>query len=111
MPTRLRLGASLDAVRAFFPGEDRFGVVVQADLQQTVTEFDDLEAYVGAETSLRGILYVRGGYAWSAAGRKGAALGIGLRYDRLIVDLGRAFNDFSGFDSDSPFQLTVGFGF
>ena len=111
MPTRLRIGASLDAVRAFFPGEDRFGVVVQADLQQTVTEFDDLETYLGAEASLRGILYVRGGYAWSAAGRKGAALGIGLRYDRLIVDLGRAFDDFSGFDSDSPFQLTVGFGF
>lgn len=111
MPTRLRIGASLDAVRAFFPGEDRFGVVVQADLQQTVTEFDDFETYLGAEASLRGILYVRGGYAWSAAGRQGAALGIGLRYDRLIVDLGRAFNDFSGFDSDSPFQLTVGFGF
>ena len=111
MPTRLRLGASLDAVRAFFPDEDRFGVVVQADLQQTVTEFDDLETYLGAEASLRGILYVRGGYAWSAAGRQGAALGIGLRYDRLIVDLGRAFSDFSGFDSDSPFQLTVGFGF
>ena len=111
MPTRLRLGASLDAVSAFFPGEDRFGVVVQGDLQQTVTEFDDLEAYLGAEASLRGILYVRGGYAWSAAGRQGAALGIGLRYDRLMIDLGRAFNDFSGFDSDSPFQLTVGFGF
>ena len=111
MPTRLRLGASLDAVRAFFQGEDRFGVVVQADLQQTVTEFDDLEAYLGAEASLRGILYIRGGYAWSTAGRQGAALGIGLRYDRLIVDLGRAFNDFSGFDSDSPFQLTLGFGF
>jgi hypothetical protein len=111
MPTRLRLGASLDAVRAFFQGEDRFGVVVQVDLQQTVTEFDDLEAYLGAEASLRGVLYVRGGYAWSTAGRQGAALGIGLRYDRLIVDLGRAFNDFSGFDSDSPFQLTLGFGF
>jgi len=111
MPTRLRLGASLDAIRAFFPGEDRFGVVLQTDLQQTVTEFDDLEAYLGAEASLRGILYIRGGYAWSAAGRRGAALGIGLRYDRLIVDLGRAFNDFSGFDSDSPFQLSLGFGF
>ena len=111
MPTRLRLGASLDAIRAFLPDEDRFGVVLQADLQQTVTEFDDLEAYLGAEASLRGILYIRGGYAWSAAGRRGAALGIGLRYDRLIVDLGRAFSDFSGFDSDSPFQLSLSFGF
>jgi hypothetical protein len=111
MPTRLRLGASLDAIRAFVPGEDRFGISLQADFQQTVTEFDDLEAYLGVEASLRGILYIRGGYAWSAAGRKGAALGIGLRYDRLIVDLGRAFDDFSGFDSDSPFQLSLAFEF
>jgi hypothetical protein len=111
MPTRLRFGASLDAIRAFVPGEERFGISLQADFQQTVTEFDDLEAYLGAEASLRGILYIRGGYAWSAAGRKGAALGIGLRYDRLIVDLGRAFDDFSGFDSDSPFQLSLAFEF
>jgi hypothetical protein len=76
-----------------------------------VTEFDDLEGYVGAEASLRGILYLRGGYAWTSAGRQGPALGIGLRYDRLRVDLGRAFNDFSGFDSDSPFQLSLAFGF
>ncbi len=111
MPTRFRLGAALDATRAFIPEEGRFSIVLQADLEQTVTEFDDLEAHLGLEASLRGILYLRGGYAWTAAGRRGAALGIGLRYDRLVVDLGRAFNDFSDFDSDSPFQLSLSFGF
>ena len=111
MPTRLRLGAALDATRAFLPGEEGFGIVLQADLEQTVTEFDDLEARIGLEASLRGILYVRGGYAWTTAGRRGPALGIGLRYDRLVVDLGRAFNDFSDFDTDSPFQLSLSFGF
>ncbi len=111
MPARLRVGASLDAMRAFLPDEHRFGVVIQADIQQTVSEFDDLEGYLGAEASLRSILYVRGGYAWTAAGRRGPALGIGLRYDRLLFDLGRAFNDFSGFDSDSPFQLSLAFRF
>lgn len=111
MPSRLRVGASFDAIHAFLPEEQRFSVVLQADVQQTVTEFDDLEGYVGAEASLRGILYLRGGYAWTSAGRQGPALGIGLRYDRFRVDLGRAFNDFSGFDSDSPFQLSLAFGF
>ena len=111
MPARLRVGASLDAMRAFLPDEHRFGVVIQADIQQTVSEFDDLEGYLGAEASLRSILYVRGGYAWTAAGRRGPALGIGLRYDRLLFDLGRAFDDFSGFDSDSPFQLSLAFRF
>jgi hypothetical protein len=111
MPARLRLGASLDVTRAFLPREDRFGLAVQGDLQQTVTEFDDLEAYLGAEASLRGILYIRGGYAWTAEGRRGAALGMGLRYRRILVDVGRAFDDFSSFDSDSPFQLSLAFGF
>ena len=111
MPARLRAGASLDVVRAFFPDEQRFGIVVQADLQQTVSEFDDLDGYLGTEASLRGILYLRGGYAWTATGRQGPTLGIGLRHDRLVVDLARAFNDFSGFDSDSPFQLSLAFKF
>jgi len=111
MPSRVRVGASLNAVEAFKPDESRFGFLLQADLQQTVTEFDDLEGYLGAEASLRGILYLRGGYAWTAAGRRGAALGVGLRYDRLVVDLGHSFDDFSGFDSDSPFQLSLAFGF
>ena len=111
MPTRLRLGASLEVLRAFAPAEERFTLTIQGDIQQTVAEFDDLDGYLGAEASLRGILYLRGGYAWTAAGRQGASLGIGLRYDRLLVDLGRSFNDFSGFDSDTPFQLSIGFGF
>ena len=111
MPSRLRVGASLDAIHALLPEEQRFSLVLQVDVQQTVTEFDDLEGYLGAEASLRGILYLRGGYAWTSAGRQGPALGIGLRYDRLSFDLGRAFNDFSGFDSDSPFQLSLAFGF
>lgn len=111
MPTRLRLGASFDATRAFLPEEERFRFVIQGDLQETVTEFDDLEGFLGAEASLRGILYVRGGYAWTAPGRRGAALGVGLRYDRLVLDIGRAFDDFSDFDSDAPFQLSIAFGF
>jgi hypothetical protein len=111
MPSRLRVGASLDAIGAFLPEEQRFSLILQADVQETVTEFDDLEGYLGAEASLRGILYLRGGYAWTSEGRQGPTLGIGLRYDRLRVDLGRAFNDFSGFDSDFPFQLSLAFGF
>lgn len=111
MPTRLRVGASFAVLESLAPAEERFALTIQGDLQQTVAEFDDLEGYLGAEASLRGILFLRGGYAWTSAGRKGASLGIGLRYDRLLVDLGRSFNDFSNFDSDTPFQLSVGFGF
>jgi hypothetical protein len=109
MPTRLRVGASLDLTSAFMPAEDRFGVSLHTDLQQTVSEFDDLDIHVGAEISLREILFVRGGYAWAATGRTGPSLGLGVRYDRLVVDLGRAFDDFASFTSGTPFQLSVAF--
>jgi hypothetical protein len=111
MPTRLRLGAGFDVTGSLMPEEERFGVLLQGDMQQTVSEFDDLEGYLGTEFSLRRILYLRAGYAWASAGRSGLALGIGLRYDRLALDMGRAFDDFAGFDSDSPFQLSLAFLF
>lgn len=109
MPARVRIGVAVDVTQAFLRTEERFGIAVEADLQQTVTEFDDLDAYVGAELSLRRILYVRGGYAWASTGRTGPSLGLGLRYDRLVVDVGRAFDDFASFDSGTPFQLSIAF--
>lgn len=111
MPTRLRIGAAYDLGRALFPREERFDLLISGDLQQTVAEFDDLEGYVGAELSLRRILYLRGGYAWTAPGRRGAALGVGLRYRGIVVDVGRAFDDFSRFDSGTPFQLSLAYTF
>ena len=107
MPTRLRVGAVLDITSALAPGEHRFGVSVHTDLEQTVSEFDDLDIRVGAELSLSGILFVRGGYAWAATGRTGPSLGLGLRYERLLLDVGRAFDDFASFDSGTPFQLSL----
>lgn len=111
MPARLRVGAAIDVGRAWLPETAGFGFVLQGDVQQTVFEFDDLDGYLGAEVSLRDLLFVRGGYAWASVGRTGPSLGIGLRYSRLVVDLGRRFDDFAGFDSDSPFLLSLAFRF
>lgn len=114
LPSRLRLGVELDVPRLLRRGEGPQGeldVTVRGDLQQTFTEFDDLDGAVGLELGYRELLLLRGGYAWSAEGRTGPALGLGLRYAGLSLDFGRAFDDFSGFDSDAPFQLSLGFRF
>jgi len=107
MPVRLRVGAAVDLTRAFRPTEERFAVALQVDLQQTVSEFDDLDVFAGGEFSLHRILFIRGGYAWAAAGRSGPSLGLGLHYDRLVIDVGRTFDDFAEFDSGTPFQLSL----
>ncbi len=109
MPVRLRMGAAFDVTGTFIPDEERFGIVVQLDVQETVSEFDDLDVFAGAELSLRRILFVRGGYAWATAGRTGPSLGLGLRYDRLAVDVGHAFDDFARYDSGTPFQISLWF--
>ena len=113
LPARVRLGGAYRILDSVTPtGEPApLDLRVQADLQQTWTEFDDFDFYVGAEAGIRQIVFVRAGYAASSPGRTGPSLGIGLRYHGFHLDLGRAFNDFSGFSEDQPFQLSIGFGF
>ena len=113
LPTRIRLGGAyriLDSVTA--TGEPApVDLRVMADLQQTWTEFDDFDFFVGAEAGFRQIVYARAGYAASSPGRSGPAIGIGLRYVGFYLDLGRAFNDFTSYADDQPFQLSIGYGF
>jgi len=115
LPARVRLGVELD-MPAAVSGRDAWaggdlGLLLRLDFQETLSEFDDLDAHLGAELGWRRVLLVRGGYAWSSEGRSGPTLGVGVRYNGLILDLGYAFNDFAGFDGGTPLQLSVGFKF
>jgi len=107
LPARIRLGGALDILRP--AGEQEIGVQARADVRQTFTEFDDLDVFAGAEVGYRSIAYLRAGYAASGEGRSGAALGVGVRYRGFGLDVGRSFDDFSGFDLDSPFQVSVSY--
>jgi len=115
LPARVRLGLEMDLPSAIsadgtWAGGD-LDLLVRVDVQETLTEFDDLDAHFGAELGFKRVLLVRGGYALTSEGRTGPTLGIGLRFKRIILDLGYGFNDFAGFDSGTPLQLSVGFGF
>jgi len=107
LPARVRIGGELDVLRS---RSDRpVELRARADLRQTFTEFDDLDLFAGAEVGYRSVAYLRAGYAASGEGRSGAALGVGIRYRGFGLDVGRSFDDFSGFDSDSPFQISVAY--
>ena len=115
LPARIRLGLELDlpssvSDRDAWAGGD-LDLLLRFDVQETLSEFDDLDAHMGAELGWRRVLLVRGGYAWSSEGRSGPTLGIGIRFKSLILDLGYGFNDFAGFDGGTPLQLSVGFNF
>ncbi len=113
-PTRLRLGGDFDVLNGFDRHRSQdadLDLTVAADFQETWSEFDDLQVFVGTEFGFRKILYVRGGYAWAGEGRRGASLGLGLDFKRFRLNLGRTFDDFSTFDSDEPFQFSFGFDF
>lgn len=115
LPARVRLGMEAD-LPALMSGRDswssgQIGLLIRADLQQTLSEFDDLDAHFGAELAWRRLLMVRAGYAASSEGRSGPTIGLGLRYGGIVLDLGYGFNDFARFDSGTPLQLSVGFQF
>lgn len=107
LPTRIRLGGALDLLRREV--EQPLDVRARVDLRQTFSEFDDLDLFAGAELGYRSIAYLRAGYAAGGEGRTGAALGVGVRYRGFGLDVGRSFDDFSGFDGDAPFQVSVSY--
>lgn len=115
LPARVRLGMEAD-LPALMSGRDswssgQIGLLLRADLQETLSEFDDFDAHFGAELAWRRLLMVRAGYAASSEGRSGPTIGLGLRYGGIVLDLGYGFNDFARFDSGTPLQLSVGFQF
>ena len=107
LPTRVRLGAE---ARLLDPTEARpLGLMARLDVQQPFSEFDDLALFTGAEVGYHSLAFLRAGYAARGAGRSGPALSVGVRYRGFGLDIGRSFDDFSGFDDDSPYQVSVSY--
>jgi len=115
LPARGRLGFEVDLPRALGddPGwaQGDLAVLARIDVQETLTEFDDLDLHAGIEAGWRGLLFARVGYAASTEGRSGPSLGIGLRWNRLVLDLAHSFDDFSRFEEGTPFQLSLSVSF
>lgn len=107
LPARVRLGGELEILG---PSVDReVELRARTDVQQTFTEFDDVDLFAGAEVSYRSIAFLRMGYAATGTGRSGASLGVGVRHRGFGLDVGRRFDDFSDFESGFPFQLSVSY--
>jgi len=107
LPARVRLGGEIEVLQ---PSADReIAVRARADVQQTFSEFDDVDLFVGAELGYGSIGFVRAGYSATGTGRTGAALGVGVRHRGFGLDVGRRFDDFSDFESGFPFLVSVSY--
>jgi len=107
LPARVRLGAEIELRE---PSVDReVEVRARVDVQQTFTEFDDVDLFAGAEVGYRSVGFVRAGYAATGAGRSGPSLSVGVRHRGFGLDVGRRFDDFADFESGFPFQLSVSY--
>lgn len=107
LPTRIRLGGELRLLAS--TPERPLELAARMDLQQPFTELDDVDLFTGAEIGYRSIAFLRAGYAATGEGRSGPALSVGVRYEGFGLDLGRSFDDFSGFGEDAPYQVSVSY--
>ena len=107
LPTRLRIGGAYAFLRP--TPERELELTARADVLQTFTEFDDVDLFLGAEVGYRSVAFLRAGFAATGAGRTGPSLGIGVQHRGFAFDVGRRFDDFAGFESGFPFQVSVSY--
>lgn len=113
LPTRLRVAAAYD-VLGHFIDSDELGLSVAVELEDRWRNPGKPAKYVGTEfTAGSGeALYVRAGYVFGAEQQvDGAAVGVGLRYDRFDLALAKSLAT-SGLAGESePVHISFGFVF
>ena len=98
LPTRFGIGAAYTLPIRMSEGQSQLTARVLADLVDKWGEYDNPEARIGAELGYNDVLYLRMGYAFLHSEARGAALGVGLRFERITIDLTRVLYQASTFD-------------
>lgn len=107
MPVRLRFGAAYEAGHHFL-ADSAIAVWTSTDVVVNPRE-GDMHLNVGVDVSVEEIIFVRAGYGGSGAFTGGAAAGVGIHYDRFVVDIARSFAS-SPLD-DEPVQISFAIKF
>jgi hypothetical protein len=107
-PTRVRVGAAYEVLH-HFSSDSTAALWASVDLVGSWRSGVEQRIAAGLELVLDETIYVRGGYSTGSGRHTGAAVGIGLRYDRFDVGIARSFAGEGG--SQDPFQITFAIGF
>ncbi len=112
LPTRLRVGATWTVVRELAEEELSFRFLLE--LEDRARSLGDPALLVGSEVSFGSTdqVAVRGGYVFgSHTQTDGAAVGLGLRYERIEVGVSRALARGGPALDQEPVHFTLGFVF
>jgi hypothetical protein len=109
MPTRLRVGAAYELMQHFSSDST---TTLWASLDGVGSLREGVAPAVGGglELALDNTIFVRAGYSSGSGRAAGAAIGVGLRYDRFDLGIARSFAG-SAFGGQDPFQVTFAIGF
>lgn len=108
MPARIRAGAAYELMHHFMTDST---TALWATVDVTASWRDRVEPVLaaGVELELDRTIFVRGGYSTGTGYNAGAAVGVGLRYDRFDVGIAKTFASGSG--GEDPYQITFAIGF
>jgi hypothetical protein len=80
---------------------------VLLDLQDDWGEYASPDARTGVEVAYGGAIFLRAGYAFLQSESRGASLGVGIRFERFIVDLTRLFYQTGAFEDPLHIGLRI----
>jgi hypothetical protein len=110
LPTRLRLAAAYDVARHFVDTPD-LQAVVALEREDRWKDGGSAATYVGVElgAGVEQALFVRAGYVWGGELQlDGAAVGVGLRYDRIDLGIAKSLGTTTLAGESEPVQVTLG---
>jgi hypothetical protein len=107
MPTRLALGIAYRLPWPTRSGPMPVAARVLIDFQDEWGEYGSPDARVGLELGYEELLQVRAGYAFLQSESGGASLGIGIKVERVVIDLARVFQDEGAFDDPIHISLRI----
>lgn len=114
LPTRVRLAAAYEILGHIVETEDlRLDVAVELEDRWRDIDSPSPATYVGAEFAAGGEarLLLRAGYVFGAALQvDGAAVGLGVRYERLDLSIAKSLSTSSLTGESEPIQVTLGIG-
>jgi hypothetical protein len=106
-PGRLHLGVAYDVLHIW---SEEIALRLAFDLQDELRNLGSIVPSAGLELDMQQALYLRAGYTRGEGLASGAAIGIGLRYDRFDIGMSRSFVN-TEVEEGEPFQITFGVNF
>jgi hypothetical protein len=108
-PARLHVGVAYEVLHLFW-SEELVALRLGIDLQDELRQLGSVVPSAGLELDVQQLIFLRAGYTLGEGLASGAAIGIGLRYDRFDIGVSRSFVN-TQLEEGEPFQITFGIHF